>query len=103
MIDDEAARKVRVVLAGEGWNDVIRPAIEKRAAEAMKALRLSPDHRDQIYPVGSPYRRSDEALRVLIDDCEWMAVAFMNELAVHEANRRRDELAAAGQTATNSR
>lgn len=103
MIDQEQADKVRVVLASAGWNDVIRPAIEKRAQEAMKSLRLSVEERMESLPKGNTFRKSDDALREMIADCEWLASAFLNELAVHDFNRRLDELERQGQPATNSR
>lgn len=103
MIDEQQAQKVRLVLTSSGWNDVIAPAIRARGQEALRSLRLSPLAREKHYGPDSPFRTSDEALRVMIDDCEWMAVAFLNELIVHDVNRQREELATAGQPATNSR
>lgn len=69
----------------------------------MKALRLSPDERMASLPSGNMFRKDDATLRVMIEDCEWLSTAFLNELVVHAANRQRDELAAAGHSATNSR
>ena len=91
MIDDEQAQKLRLALAGSGWNDVMRPAIENRGRQAVKALVLTRVERAAQYK-GQDVDTDDEVLTAIIRDCEWMLGCWQNELNVWDYNRRRDEL-----------
>ena len=91
MLTDEEVQKVRLVMASLGWNDVIRPAIENRGRQAVKALVLSRSERANQFK-GTDFDTDDDVLRALIHDCEWMISVWQNELAVAEHNRRLDEL-----------
>ena len=95
-LNQEQVQKVRLVLASTGWNDVMRPALENRGRQALKALTLSRTERAGAYK-GTDFDTDDDVLRAIIRDCEWMAVVWTNEIAVSEHNRRLDELDAAKQ------
>lgn len=91
MLNDEQVQKVRQTLSTSGWNDVMRPALENRAREAMKALTHSRTERAGSYK-GTHFDTDDDILRAIIRDCEWMVVCWQNEVQVAEYNRQRDEL-----------
>ena len=90
-LNEEQIQKVRLVLASSGWNDVMRPAIENRGRQAVKALCLAPTERAAAFK-GSDFDTEDHVLRAIIRDSEWMLVCWDNELKVFEYNRRLDEL-----------
>ena len=90
-LNQEQVQKVRLVLAASGWNDVMRPALENRGRQALKALTLSRTERGAAFK-GTDFDTDDDVLRAIIRDCEWMVVVWQNEIAVAEHNRRLDEL-----------
>lgn len=91
MLDNEELAKVRVVLTGSGWNDVMRPRIEARGREAVKALILARSERATECK-GTDFDTDDDVLRAMIRVCNWMSVSWYNEVNVAEHNRRLDEL-----------
>jgi hypothetical protein len=91
MLTEDEVQKVRLVMASLGWNDVIRPAIENRGRQAVKALVLSRSERANQFK-GTDFDTDDDVLRALIRDCTWMVAVWTNELAAAEHNRRLDEL-----------
>lgn len=82
---------VRSLLVSEGWNKVMKPALENRGRKAIKALTMTRAERAKDMP-GSPFDTEDDVLRAIIRECEWMMTVWSNEIAVDEHNRRRDEL-----------
>jgi len=99
MLDLEAIQKVRLTLAGDGWNHVMKPAIVNRGRQALKALALTRSERAADFK-GTDFDTEDDVLRAVIRDCEWMAVVWDNEVQIHDRNRRLDELERAGQEPT---
>jgi hypothetical protein len=99
-LDDEAIRKLRVTMATSGWNDVMRPAIENRGRQAIKALTLGRSERAKEY-AGQEFDAEDDLLRAIIRDCTWMTNVWQNEIAVADHNRRLDELDRQAQAAAN--
>jgi len=91
MLTDEEVQKVRLVLASAGWNDVMRPRLENRARNAIKALVLHRAERTEMYK-GQDFDAEDGDLRAMIRACEWMIAVWPNELFAAEHNRRLDEL-----------
>lgn len=87
MLSEEEIGKLRLTLVTGGWNDVIKPRIQKRAHDAIKALVLTPPERTGEYK-----NLSDDAIRSRITECEFMLAVWNNEIVVFEGNRRRDEL-----------
>jgi hypothetical protein len=99
----EQLDKVRLVLMSPGWNDVIRPALENRGRNAIKALCLTRAERSKAM-AGQPFDTDDDVLRSMIRECEWMISIWTNEVQVAEHNRQLDELdrqGAAGSTRAN--
>ena len=96
MLDETQIQQVRMTLATDGWNRVIKPLVQKRGNAAVKALTVTRSERAVDFK-GSDYDTEDDVLRAMIRDCEWMLVVWDNEVLVHDQNRRRDELAAGGQ------
>jgi len=90
MLNAEQIDKVRLTLGSAGWNDVMKPSLAARANEAIKALILSPDER-----IGELKDVRDDDLRARIRAIEWLLTVFQNEVAIHDHNRRLDELDAA--------
>lgn len=90
-LNEEQIQKVRLVIASSGWNDVMRPALENRGRQAVKALCLAPTERAAAFK-GSDFDTEDHVLRAIIKDSEWMIAVWSNEIAVFEHNRRLDEL-----------
>lgn len=86
-LDAEQIGKVRLLLMSSGWNDVLKPVIANRAHGAIKALVLHPSERKGEYE-----GVDDTALRAKVQECEWMLSVWSNEIAVHEHNRRIEEL-----------
>jgi hypothetical protein len=86
-LNEDQVGKVRLLLASSGWNDVMAPAIAKRAQEALKLLVLHPAERR-----GTDKELSDDILRVRVQEAEWMLGAWLNEVKVFEQNRRLEEL-----------
>lgn len=91
MLNPEDVEKVRLVIHSAGWNDVIRPALLRRGAEAVKALVMSRTERAERY-AKSDLNTDDDVLRAIVRDVEWMASVWLNEIAVADHNRRLDEL-----------
>lgn len=88
MLNEVQVQKLRQTLYTSGWKDVMVPALKARANEAIKFLVLAPAERK-----GGAEGLDDATLRARIQDCEWMLVAFENEVQLFDLNRRRDELA----------
>ena len=88
-INDEQYGKLKLLLASSGWNDVMRPAIQKRGSDAVRSLVLSPAERK-----GDVEGVTDDVLRARIQEWEWMLAAWANEVTVFEHNRRLEELGA---------
>lgn len=91
MLGDTQIEQVRLVLSTEGWKNVMKPALTRRMNAAIKALCLTRAERAVQY-AKSEYDTEDVDLRAMIRDCEWMLVAWDNEVAVYDENRKRDEL-----------
>jgi hypothetical protein len=90
MLTAGQVEKVKFTLAGSGWTDVMRPAIQQRANEALKALALDPSERAKI---GGEFKDlEDKDLRAIIRECQWMLVVWVNEVNVFEMNRRSEEI-----------
>ena len=90
-LEQEQIDKIRVVLAGSGWNDVMRPALENRGRQAVKALTMSRTER-AAQMAGTDFDTEDDVLRAIIRDCTWMTVCWYNEVNASDHNRRLDEL-----------
>ena len=90
-LNDEQIQKVRLTLATSGWNDVMRPAIENRGRQALRALTLSRSER-AVELKGTDMDTDDDILRAMIRDATWMTTCWTNEISVAEHNRRLDEL-----------
>lgn len=91
MLNEDQINKIRVVLTGDGWNDVMKPKIADRARTAIKALTLSRSERATSY-AKTVFDTDDDVLRAMIREDEWMVTAWENELLVHDRNARLDEL-----------
>ena len=87
MLDSTQIEKLRMLLAMGGWNDVMKPVIQNRAHNAVRALVLDPSERE-----GEFKGMEDSAIRARVREAEWMLSAWANEVAVHDHNRRLDEL-----------
>jgi len=87
MLSNEQCDAVRLTMATEGWNAVMYPALLRYGNEAIKALVLLPSERE-----GDFKSLNDDQIRARIRAVEWMTTVWKNELAVNDANRRRDEL-----------
>ena len=85
-INEDQYGKIKLLLASSGWNDVMRPAIQKRGNDSLRALVLSPAERKGEEGV------TDDVLRARIQECEWMLAAWANEVTIFEHNRRVEEL-----------
>lgn len=92
MLGEEDIQKVRLVLASDGWNHVMKPALHRRGTQALKALALTRPER-AVQMKGSDFDTDDDVLRAMIRESEWMLSAWDNEVLVFEHNRKRDELA----------
>lgn len=68
----------------------MRPALQRRMGEAMKALTLSRSERTEGFK-GTDFDTEDDVLRAIIRDCNWMVVCWQNEIQVAEYNQRLDE------------
>ena len=90
-LNDEQCQKIRQTMMTAGWNEVMKPSLENRGRQAVKALCLSRSERATQFK-GGDFDTDDEILRAIIRDCEWMTAVWSNEVAVNEYNRRRDEL-----------
>ena len=90
-LNDEQVQKVRQTLYTAGWNDVMKPALENRGRQALKALVLSRTERVAAFK-GTDFDTDDDVLRAVIRDVEWMTCVWDNEVKVSEYNRQRDEL-----------
>ena len=98
-LSSQQIEQVRLVVSSSGWNDVMKPALANRAKAALSALTLTPEEREAR---GGEHKHStDEYLRALIHDTEWMLGVWTNELMVDDLNRRRDELDRATFTSQN--
>lgn len=97
MLAEEEIQKIRLVLYSDGWNHVMKPLILKRGRSAIGSLTLTRAERAKEFK-GTDFDTEDDVLRAMIRDCEWMASCWDNEVRVHDANRRNDELAANGVT-----
>ena len=87
MLNEEQVQKVKLMISGSGWNDVLRPVIAKRAQDAIRSLVIPPEQRS-----GEHKGLSDDALRAKLQEAEWMLVAWDQEVKVFEHNRRLEEL-----------
>ena len=91
MINDEQAQKLKLVLSTSGWNDVMKPTIENRGRQAVKALTLTRSERAAQLK-GTDYDTEDDVLRAMIRDCGWMIELWQRELYAWDHNQRLDEL-----------
>lgn len=85
-LTEEQIDLVRQTLATRGWNEVMMPAYANRARYAIKLLALYPAERS-----GELKDLSDDQLRAVVRECEWMTNVWKNEFAVAEHNRLVDE------------
>lgn len=86
-LTEDQIQIVRQGLASSFWNEVMRPVIANRANTALRALTLFPSERK-----GDWAGMSDDQIRAVVKECEWMLTAWTNEIAVYEHNRRLEEL-----------
>ena len=86
-LEESEIQKLRLTLSSSGWTDVMQPRILQRGRAALEALVETPNAR-----TGEFKGMSDEDLRSRIRECEWMSVAWSNEVTVFDLNRARDEL-----------
>ena len=86
-LNSEQVEQIRLTMATLGWSNVMRPAIAKRAQDALKALVLHPAERKGEYQ-----GVDDNTIREKIKECEWMLTAWTNEIRFHDHNRQLDEL-----------
>lgn len=91
-LNDEQIQKVRLTILSDGWNHVIKPAITGRARKAAESLMLEPGAERTAVFNGTDFDTTDQVLRAMIRDCEWMSVVWDNEVQVHDRNRALDEL-----------
>lgn len=88
MLDSEQIGKLRQTMNTSGWRDVIAPKIIERGRLFQKMMLGFASKRPE------PYNEAgDEFLKGVIHDIEWMLVYWENEIAAHDMNQRRDELA----------
>jgi hypothetical protein len=91
MLTPEELDHVRPMLASRAWA-IVRARLENRAHTAAKALALTPGaERTKVF-AGQDFDTTDDVLRAIIRDCEWMMFSWVNEIAVANHNQRRDEL-----------
>src|SRR3972149_159735 len=86
-LNEEQIQKVKLLTSSSGGHDVGRPVIAKRAQDAIKALVLNFAERKGEYE-----GVDDNTIRATIKECEWMLSVWSNEVAIHEHNRRLEEL-----------
>lgn len=90
MLTEDQVNKIRQTMATSGWNDVVIPAAMNRGKQALIALTLSPPEREKA---GGEFAHFDDSLlRAVIKDSEWWVAAFVNEVKMHDYNRRQEEL-----------
>lgn len=85
-LTEEQIDMVRQTMASRGWNEVMAPAYVNRARMAIKMLALYPNER-----TGELKDLTDDQLRAVVRECEWMTNVWKNEFAVAEHNRRLAE------------
>jgi hypothetical protein len=90
-LNEEQIQKIRMTTSTSGWNEVMRPALENRGRQAVKALTMTRTERAAQF-AGTDFDTDDDVLRAVIRDCTWMVGCWTNEIAVAEHNRRLDEL-----------
>ena len=90
MLDIQQIDQLKLLLSTDGWNLVMKPAIENRIRLRIKSLVLHPSERPEE-------DRDDQALRGKIQELEWMLVSWANTVQVFEHNQRLDELDRAAQ------
>ena len=90
-LNEEQIQKIRHTLSTSGWYEVMKPALENRGRNAVKALTQSRSERAVEYK-GTDFDTDDDVLRAVIRDCTWMVGCWNNEIAVAEHNRTLDEL-----------
>jgi hypothetical protein len=90
MLDNDQIQKIRLMFSTAGWNEVVKPAIETRFRNRIKALILHPSER-------SEGDRDDSVIRGELQTLEWLLMSFQNELIAAESNRQLDELQHAAQ------
>jgi len=86
-LDPDQINKLRLTVSSAGWNDVVEPAIARRAQEAIKGLVLLPSERS-----GEFKDMTDDQIRIRIKEAEWFLAVWRNEIRVHDFNRQNDEL-----------
>lgn len=85
-LSEEQCESVRQVLASPGWQQVMQPLYANRARIAIKTLALFQAERD-----GEFKDLSDDQLRSIIRECEWMTSVWKNEIAANDYNRQLAE------------
>jgi hypothetical protein len=91
VLTPEQAQQVQIVLSMGGWNGVMRPALLTRRDNAVRALALSPTERmAKLKDTG--FDLTDEDLRAIIREDEWLVKIWEMEIAAYHHNRERDEL-----------
>ena len=89
-LNSEQIEKVRGLLQSSGWREVVKPVLDQRALNIQKIFRLLPSERSE------PYKNQDDMtvmnlLRGRLEEIEWFAAAFANEVSVYDMNQRQDE------------
>lgn len=96
MLSAEQVDKLKLTLASSGWREVIFPAIQQRAQEAVKNLVLNPAER-----AGEYEGLADDQIRHRIRALEWMSRIWDLNIQVADHNRRLDELDSANNPPAN--
>ena len=88
-LTEDQAQKLRVGLMGAAWREIMQPATQSRANNAIKALCLSVGERKTH---GGEFKdANDDELRATIRECEWHLSVWSNELKVFDFNRAQTE------------
>ena len=91
----DAVEKLRGVMSLSGWRDVMRPLIDKRMQTCQKMAFMLPPERPKPYSEMDDHTATS-VLRGEAKGLEWVLHAFENEVAVHDFNRRQNELLGQG-------
>lgn len=85
-MNDEQIEKVRVMLAGSGWREVMEPIYKMRRQMAVNALVQPLEQRSGDYKGAS-----DDVVRGRIQEIDWTLTAWRNQVVNHEVNRLQEE------------
>jgi hypothetical protein len=86
-LTEEQINLARQGLNSSFWNDLVKPVLAARGNQALRSLTLFPSERK-----GDHAGLTDDQLRCVVKEVEWMLSCWSNEIAVFEHNRRIEEL-----------